>query len=449
MGLTLITIRCPAGVAPDRRELASGDLTMGRGTECDWVLADPGRILSKRHCQVTARGGTWLVTDESANGTFLNDSALDSGLPHPLRDRDRLALGQYELEVRIDAAACDDPSDAPTRFAPPLGLLSEERLTSDPFAPETGDPLAFARPAVGLPLDFDALLSNEDQIEESASPSADHTPDLDAHFRPPRPSLSILPEDWDLDVESPVGPEAPSPLSAAEPEAMPEPPPAATEPGPRHPDAANFAAFLAGARIGGELPPDLDATLRQLGETFRAVVSGLRQSMIARAAVKSEFRIGQTMIRPAGNNPLKFSADDDDALAALIGIGRQSSMRPADAVTDALRDIRLHELATAVALQSAARNLLAEISPERVMRGVPGRARVGLIGRRKHAAWDAYVARHAAVAQALSDDFDSVFGSAFARAYESALDAIAAEQEGHADESGSLLDRAPRSERAP
>jgi predicted component of type VI protein secretion system len=33
---------------------------------------------------------------------------------------------------------------------------------------------------------------------------------------------------------------------------------------------------------------------------------------------------------------------------------------------------------------------------------------------------------HARIVQALSDDFDSVFGKAFARAYEEALDDLAA-----------------------
>jgi len=42
-----------------------------------------------------------------------------------------------------------------------------------------------------------------------------------------------------------------------------------------------------------------------------------RPSLIARATTKGEFRIEQTIIRAEGNNPLKFSANDDDALAVL------------------------------------------------------------------------------------------------------------------------------------
>ena len=103
--------------------------------------------------------------------------------------------------------------------------------------------------------------------------------------------------------------------------------------------------------------------MQALGAAFRAMVSGLRQALIARAEIKGEFRIEQTMIRSRGNNPLKFSADDEDALAALLGTGRRSEMSPAEAVSDALRDMRLHELATVAAMQAAVRELLAQFDP--------------------------------------------------------------------------------------
>ena len=44
--------------------------------------------------------------------------------------------------------------------------------------------------------------------------------------------------------------------------------------------------------------------------------------------IKDEFRIEQTMIRASGNNPLKFSLDDDDAMNTLLGLGRRGSMAP-------------------------------------------------------------------------------------------------------------------------
>ena len=236
-------------------------------------------------------------------------------------------------------------------------------------------------------------------------------PALNANFRPPRPGNELLPEDWDADVEPPAAaqpnergsepaippsyptswpatplPAAPlpaallpaAPLPTAEPAGA---PPAPSAEGRGAADAAAFAAFAAGAGLAGHPAGDPNEALRELGAAFRAVVSGLRRMMIARATIKGEFRIGQTMIQPIGNNPLKFAADDDDALAALLGIGRQGGMSPARAVSDALQDMRLHELAVAAAMQTAVREVMGELDPARIMREQPPRAFEAVFGR--------------------------------------------------------------------
>ena len=163
---------------------------------------------------------------------------------------------------------------------------------------------------------------------------------------------------------------------------------------------------------------DPAATMEQIGQVMRELVSGLRRVLIARAAVKGEFRIEQTMISARGNNPLKFAADDEDALAALIGGARRTNMTPPAAVADALQDIRLHELASMNAMQAAVRALIASLDPAALKH--QAEAGLGLAMQRKARAWDAYEALHAQVSRSLMDDFDSVFGKNFARAYEQA-----------------------------
>ena len=96
------------------------------------------------------------------------------------------------------------------------------------------------------------------------------------------------------------------------------------------------------------------------------MVSGIRHALIARSEVKREFRIETTMIRTRGNNLLKFSANDDDALAGLLGAGRHTDMGPEEAVTEALTDIRLHELASMTAMQSAVRALVVRLGPDQI-----------------------------------------------------------------------------------
>ena len=193
-------------------------------------------------------------------------------------------------------------------------------------------------------------------------------------------------------------------------------------------DGAALAAFFAGAELGDAAPTDPIGMMNGLGQAFRALVAGLRAVLIARATIKGEFRIEQTMIRARGNNPLKFSANDDDALTALLGVGRRTDMAPAAAIEDSLRDLRMHELATMAAMQVAVRAMLDELSPDKIRAGAEQGGMAVLPAQRKARAWDAFEARHAAVVQALVDDFDSIFGKSFARAYERALDEITARE---------------------
>jgi type VI secretion system FHA domain protein len=421
MTLTLSMIRCPDGVPPETRRVGGGEFSIGRSSECDWVLPDPERVLSKRHCLVMFRDSAWQVTDTSTNGTFLNHElkGLGPDAPRVLRDGDRLVFGSYEIEVLLNADAAPLPGgDMPTPFI-------DGRLTGDPFPMLGGDPLGIAMPSpIDLPQDFDPA------GPDSAYPTPDRVSDLQGSYRAPRPSLELLPDDWDQD-HAPVAP--PSPPPPVVPAPMPYEAPAPAEPPAPAAEIAGvpaqdaFAAFAAGAGLSGPPREDPLATLRGLGSAFRAVVAGLRRMMIARAAIKGEFRIDRTMIQAVGNNPLKFSADDDDALAALLGIGRHSDMTPERAVADAMRDMRLHELAMSTAMLQAVRDMLTALDPAHVQKRVRPSWADGLPGRRRARAWSAYEALHAQVMQALTDDFDSVFGRAFVRAYERAMAELAAQ----------------------
>jgi type VI secretion system protein ImpI/type VI secretion system protein len=305
-----------------------------------------------------------------------------------------------------------------------------------------------ARP-VALPPDFDPLADLDAPLTGPTQP--DHASPLEQSFRVPVPTQSLPPDldDWDLDLSAPSTPAArvPGPFaehdvpdkSFAPPAASPQPmrqqaappvPPPVPRPAPlasMAPPVATpaeagdlMAAFLRGAGMPEGGPADPLAAMEALGAAFRAGVAGLRQALIARAAVKGEFRIERTMLKSRGNNPLKFSADDDDALAALLGIGRRSDMSPAEAVADALRDMRLHELATMAAMQAAVRALLARLDPAPLR--AEGERSGGLLAAQKRAhAFEAYEKLHGAISRAISDDFDSVFGKNFALAYEQAL----------------------------
>ena len=71
MTLTLTMLRCPDAVPPQTRTVTGGEFSIGRGPENDWVLPDPERGLSKCHCVIAFRSGSWQIADLSTNGTFL------------------------------------------------------------------------------------------------------------------------------------------------------------------------------------------------------------------------------------------------------------------------------------------------------------------------------------------------------------------------------------------
>ena len=247
------------------------------------------------------------------------------------------------------------PPPSGTRRGSARIRCSAEGPRPTPFAA----PLAQA--AVALPADFDPLAPDPAERAFRGPTQSDHSPHLEDAFSPPV-SKTVLPDDWDREKSQPgvarlrppepapvpVPPVASAPAAApvlvsfdpapelapseavttsvtAPPRRAPAPIAAAQAEAPAAPASNDLlAAFLRGCGCDDLRPADPAAMMEALGAAFRAVVSGLRQAMIARSAIKGEFRIEQTMIRSRGNNPLKFSADDDDALAALLGVGRRA-----------------------------------------------------------------------------------------------------------------------------
>jgi type VI secretion system FHA domain protein len=457
MQLTMTVLRCPDRVAPETRSTAGGELSVGRGPGVDWVLPDPERLLSKRHFALAYRSGVWQLADTSTNGTFLNreTAPIGAGAVRNLRDGDRIRLGAYEIEIRLVEDAIARPgAPAGRSFADPFAMdpFEPQRPVRNPFD-EPDHPGAGITPSTAqLPLDYDPLAPEPRQVPFHGPTQADHSPIMDDAFRPPQssgqaplhtggviPGDDLLPDDWDNSllegIAAPASRAVPPPVAQPAPRKPPEPPapppvaPPAPPPQARADHAALLAAFLEGAGQPDALPSDPAATMLELGKAFRVLVAGLRSVLIARAAIKSEFRIEQTMIRARGNNPLKFSAGDDDALAALLGAGRRTDMTPHEAIADALRDIRLHELASMAAMQAAVRSVLDGLDPAKLRAGAEQGGGMTLLPLQKKArAWDAYETLHSRTVQALADDFDSAFGKAFARAYERSLDEVSAKE---------------------
>ncbi|MEM9782874.1 MAG: FHA domain-containing protein, partial [Pseudomonadota bacterium] len=116
MGLTLKlqgSGALPTGV--DRVAIKDGALTIGRGAENDLALPDPSRQVSKRHCVIEERDGSYVLIDVSTNGTFVNYGGDRIGeMGTVVGHGDVISIGPYELVIELSA---EMPEMAPNPYA--------------------------------------------------------------------------------------------------------------------------------------------------------------------------------------------------------------------------------------------------------------------------------------------------------------------------------------------
>ena len=290
------------------------------------------------------------------------------------------------------------------------------------------------------------------------------------HFAPPRASAgpgTAIPDDWDdllapgpADASPP--PPAPSPPTPTPAPPIPEDPfaepgegagagrPAAPTPPPLPPEPAGAApagslaaapppaggtaqgdaaarAFLDALGAAGlDIPDDeLAAVMARLGAVTRALLTGAREVLMTRSSIKSEFRIEQTRIGAGGNNPLKFSVSPEQAVRAMVRPDAAGYLDPVDAAAEAMRDIRVHEMAVAAGMEAALKGILATLAPAELEKKLDsGGGLSGLLKGRKARYWEIYESMYAEIAGAAASDFHDRFARAFARAYAAQIERL-------------------------
>ena len=150
--LLTLTLQGPARLmgAARSRTLSTGSLLIGRSPICDWVLPDPDRVVSGRHCRIDSEGNRFVLTDLSTNGVYPDDTGepLGPGGRVELWDGQVLRLGDAVLLVELSVE-----HTAPRREPEAQPVV----IADDWFAP-TGA----RRPADAVPAsDFADLLAAE------------------------------------------------------------------------------------------------------------------------------------------------------------------------------------------------------------------------------------------------------------------------------------------------
>ena len=411
------------------------------------------------------------------------EGAADPGLPDPLADGP-VSYGQADAAPSL-ADLLDAPSEGGdflddllgSREAPvgPSGVRREEPdedgllpplgEDADPFAPApdpyagqgasrsahapaTQDHFSAPRPATGgsaIPDDWD---------EDFLRP----TPRRDDPFAAPEETAppsggaaAFIPDDFGLDDLGPPDPATPAPVpphptvppapvsrppepTAAEPvETPPDPSASPAEPAPE-PPAAPAASDSAAARaflrsLGAEEvrldPADLKPTLSRMGHVLRIMIDGLREILMTRTSIKSEFRIEQTRIKSGGNNPLKFSISPEQAIEAMVRPSAKGYLDATVAAEEALRDIKAHEVAVITGMESALKGVLRKLDPKVLEERIAtGGGLSGLLKSRKARYWEVYEAMYAEISDQAENDFHELFAREFARAYQEQLDRL-------------------------
>src|SRR5688500_14598593 len=108
--------------APRTLRFDADTITLGRTKGCMVTIED--RHLSRNHAEIQFDGEAWVLRDrESVNGTFLNGTRVRSIAP--LKDGERIKLGDTEVVFGKDASASRPVSSTSMRAVPAASLLRQ------------------------------------------------------------------------------------------------------------------------------------------------------------------------------------------------------------------------------------------------------------------------------------------------------------------------------------
>lgn len=406
------------------------DCVIGRAPDNDFVLPDADRIVSHRHATVFYKDGNYYLSDNSTNGTFINHAPEPVGRGHSaqLYDGDTITIGEYECRISLQQEASIPRPEAGLAAEPPgklWGAAENQQEISPPYV--IPEPLAHGEKPDPENL-FDDFDFSSLALSAAEKPAVEHDVAEQQFFQPPQ----AIPEDWDIpageknDATESV-PFLRDPIAVKQP---PDPPGQEEKTPAEKPEisvnssAGNQAvdAFLQGAGLEPSTlsPDEINEFMASAGRLLRVMSEGYKQILETRTSLKSEFRLGVTTIRPAQNNPFKFSIDANGALAKLLFPTEKGYLPPIESVQEAIDDIQAHQMATLSGLRVALSTLVQRFDPESVEKEFQSVSTLdGLLPFvRKAKYWDLFKNRYQIAEADAENDFLHLLGDEFANAYE-------------------------------
>lgn len=401
----------------------------------------------------------------------IHSNAAAHVIPDPLSD---MPVSHGVADNAPDPLALLDDG-GPTRDF--LDDLLESPSPTGPSQLNPVDPIDDLLPPLGEEEDPFFHKPSDGREGEGASLSS-HSASTADSFAAPSVQTATIPEDWDDDFLAGIGdPVAPDPVApppprpaepvvvqtefakTVEPEETPdpfaEPSDTAATTLDRRPDVAtdelvaaakkavktsevkpekdvelssgSVVSFLRGLGVEEDLLGDEDPakSMGRMGRVLKTLVVGLREILMTRTSIKSEFRIEQTMISAGGNNPLKFSITPEQAVEAMVKPATKGYLSPETAAEEALKDIKAHEVAMVTGMEAALKGVLARLDPKALEAQIEDKGGLsGLLRGKKARYWDVYERLFSEISDQAENDFHDLFSREFARAYKAQLDKL-------------------------
>lgn len=393
---------------------------IGRGKECEWVLPDKSQRISRKHALISFDGTYFFIEDLSTNGiyTVLGHERLPKGERYQLEHGASFLFGDYTVQARLlhrpDTYIPQDLESA-TELIPDKAFLKLDPLEAMEQQEEHE-----AKVRLGMYNDILGTSDAEMVFQQNHTESR-----LGA-----MPSVSAIPENWDLDEAGMPG--APKVSGAQEPaKAQPTARFAPVVDDPAQSPAAPSVSEVRAQRgeqtdmelffrlLGFDRVPEDQAEreliLRNAVELLMASVNGMIVALQNRAESKNELRLPITTMRLAGNNPLKFSPTAQVALEHLLGQKQNGMLSAGQAMLQGFEDLHGHNMGLLTGARAAVRAALEAVSPEKVAARLDVNGPVRL--NRTQRLWHTY----SRMQRSLMDDkdgFAAFFLKDFARAYE-------------------------------
>ncbi len=299
---------------------------IGRGAACDWIIADPQRLMSSHHALVSYRDGQYFLTDISSNGIGILGSPerLCRGQVRLIGEGDVYQLGSVSIRARLTGRV---------RQACALGELIPDDLFLGP------DPLhAMDREQVRSEssADLDALKAG---LCESA-----HSVGIEGVER----DHLVLPQ-WAQRVSESPATQPATPVSTA-------------------PDGfwLQFGAAL-GMPLDSLDTQGREALAIKAASLLKQSIEGLQQSLRTCDELTRDLNLGGTTSAQRSHHVLRGAADSQAALAALLGATEPGHLPAELAVAHACRDMQAHQLALVVACRATVRSALAAFAPSHLL----------------------------------------------------------------------------------